>query len=146
MSDYTYFARERGTDGPVKIGRARDPYDRLQSISWKEGKKMELICAIPFDCERRFHNLFMNYHRGHEWFDWSPLMKRAVKHITLGKFDFEGLPEPKHVGFAVPAKQKRPFKPKRHAVTLYRDGVPIEELRFIPCDENGHPVLTGRSS
>lgn len=95
MIDYTYFAREFGTHGPIKIGRSHTPIARICDISSEVGKKIELICAIPFDCEHQFHQKFADYHRGGEWFEWSRFMKITINRLLLGTFDFNSLPPPR---------------------------------------------------
>jgi hypothetical protein len=97
MIDYTYFAREHGTYGPVKIGRSSNVMARLGCISTRTGKKIDLICAIPFDCEHSFHQKFAEWHRGGEWFEWSYLMQITLNRLMLGTFDFASLPPPKKI-------------------------------------------------
>ena len=67
----TYIIRA-GADGPVKIGKAADPYKRLIGIQVSHPEKLTLLRVIDtdFDAERVFHDRFAAQHIRGEWFSY----------------------------------------------------------------------------
>ncbi len=69
---WTYFVGWIG--GPVKIGRALDPYARMANIQNACPYRTHLwaVSSYPVHEERRLHKRFCERRLMREWFDWHP--------------------------------------------------------------------------
>ncbi len=75
----TYIARA-GAEGPVKIGRADDPEQRVRDIQTGHHEQLEIIRIVdtPFDAEPLFHERFALQHIRGEWFSFVEEMMTFV--------------------------------------------------------------------
>jgi hypothetical protein len=79
---YVYFVRAV-SGGPVKIGWALDPSDRLRALQANSPQKLELLVAYPatIEEERRLHREYA-YARLHgEWFAYRSTLQRRVRNL-----------------------------------------------------------------
>ena len=81
-----YFV-QAGTNGPVKIGRARDISTRLADLQVANHEPLRLLGFIrtdrdSFRRERDVHALFKDSWRGGEWFEFSPELAHFVETQT----------------------------------------------------------------
>lgn len=67
----TYLIRA-GKRGPVKIGRADDPEQRLSDLQTAHHERLELIRVVDtaFDAEPIFHERYAEHHIRGEWFNF----------------------------------------------------------------------------
>lgn len=91
-----YFIRPIGMSGPIKIGCSCSPTSRRDTLATWSPFPLEIVAEISgsMDYERRFHTLFRDQHRGHEWFDWTPELQRVIEEVAGGTFDLQTLPLP----------------------------------------------------
>jgi hypothetical protein len=65
-------------DGPIKIGVAQNPMNRLRSLQTGHPFELQLLGTIPGNAtdEKRLHHRFSKYHLRGEWFseDIKPLV------------------------------------------------------------------------
>lgn len=69
MQEYVYFVRS-GTHGPIKIGRAVDPHERLRQLQTGSPVELRLLGTIPggVDLEAALHDLLGDSRLRGEWF------------------------------------------------------------------------------
>jgi hypothetical protein len=99
---FVYFLKPVGSDGPVKIGHARYPHERLaQYMKWSPVElEIAAIAHVPDyrhdeRCEAQFHGKYRDQHTHHEWFEWSPELQKDIDAINSGEFVFADLPDPR---------------------------------------------------
>ncbi len=61
---------QAGPTGPVKIGRADDPEDRMRTLQTGQAEELRIIRIVdtPYDCEGAFHERFAEHRLRGEWF------------------------------------------------------------------------------
>lgn len=71
----TYIIRA-GLAGPVKIGKADDPHQRLRDLQTGNAEQLHLLRVVdtPFDAEPIFHLKFARNRLRGEWFEFHPGM------------------------------------------------------------------------
>lgn len=71
----TYIIRA-GDSGPVKIGKADNPHDRLAALQTGHPDELVLLRVVDtdFDCEDIFHERFARLRIRGEWFQFDPEM------------------------------------------------------------------------
>lgn len=96
MTDFVYFLRPRGSNGPVKIGCSKAPKSRVAVLEANLPWRLEIAASLPgsYDLERRFHARFLDQHTRREWFDWSPELEETIEAVRTGVFDTSALPAP----------------------------------------------------
>ena len=79
---FVYLIQE-GQDGPVKIGWARDPQDRLERMQTGNSRVLRLVCSFPggIGHERALHREFAAHHIRGEWFEPAPELLALVKSL-----------------------------------------------------------------
>lgn len=94
-----YFIKPIGMDGPVKIGHSRSPERRKEALEYWSPFPLEIVaeCEGMGGMERRFHAMFAADHVHHEWFKVTPALQMVVDQIAGGSFDFDSLPDAKHL-------------------------------------------------
>lgn len=78
----TYVLRGAGTD-LVKIGKSQNVSGRLRSLQSGSPAQLEVIRAIPFDCERRMHVRFAHLRKHGEWFQFDIDMLAETFHEDI---------------------------------------------------------------
>ena len=91
-----YFIKPIGMTGPVKIGVSIAPDNRRKTLETWSPFPLEIVAEIEggYALESRFHTLFIESYRKHEWFDWTPEMQAVIDAINAGSFDTASLPKP----------------------------------------------------
>jgi hypothetical protein len=86
MRYFIYFAKPVGSDGPIKIGRTRDPQKRLRSMNADSPVELEFaaVAEAEFEDEAKLHRQFDNCHLRGSWFAASPGITRAIALIAGG--------------------------------------------------------------
>lgn len=105
-TNYIYFIRSVGQDGPIKIGFSCYPENRLLTyMSWSP-IPLEIVAkvAVPVNrpqqrgpaqrLERQFHERYGAWRLHHEWFSPHPQLLADIDAINSGTFDTADLPEP----------------------------------------------------
>ena len=96
-SQFVYFIKPVGFEGPIKIGCSASPEQRRSALENWCPFPLEILAEIEggFDCERRFHALFEADHIRREWFNVSDRLLAVIASINAANFDLSSLPEPK---------------------------------------------------
>ena len=83
---YTYFA-QGVEDGPIKIGRSKDPQKRIEqfNVPWR----MRLIYVLEGNLEHLIHSAFDDLRMEGEWFRPGPALLRLLDRFR--KWDTENL-------------------------------------------------------
>jgi len=87
--DYVYFIQE-GHSGPIKIGVAAEPRNRLTDLQCANPRPVRLICAVKgsFKLEKHLHRLLKDHRIRGEWFHPSievlEAISEALKFSKLG--------------------------------------------------------------
>jgi hypothetical protein len=85
-SEFVYFLKPIGMDGPIKIGTSYEPLARLrQLMSWSPFE-LELIVKVPgsSELERNIHSCFKDAHKHGEWFHPVPRLTDAIAKLVAG--------------------------------------------------------------
>lgn len=87
MTQYIYFARCVGMDGPIKIGCSSFPWQRVKTLSIWAPYPVELLHQMPgnYLIERRIHAYFADLHSHSEWFRVSPGLVNAIDRLKAGE-------------------------------------------------------------
>jgi hypothetical protein len=70
-STFVYFIQAGGRGGPIKIGRARDVFQRLNQLQTGSPEELEILAVLAgaaVDLEKHLHQRFANSHLRGEWF------------------------------------------------------------------------------
>lgn len=74
---------QAGDDGPVKVGLAVNPYDRLSTL--QQGNAVTLtLRSVEWTCkhaEKFLHEIYAPAHIRGEWFEPAPLVKSVMEQI-----------------------------------------------------------------
>lgn len=83
MSNYVYFIRPVGADGPIKIGCSFVPQRRLEDFSVWSPAPLEIIGTVPgsFGDEKFLHECFADQHSHREWFHASDQLLTTIQDI-----------------------------------------------------------------
>lgn len=84
---YIYFV-QAGESGPIKIGLARSPKDRIKQLQAANHEELRLIavCDGNHRKERQFHEAFAADHIHGEWFKPSAELLALTDSLGLPKF------------------------------------------------------------
>lgn len=63
----TYVVRS-GASGPVKIGRSKDPANRIATLQTGCAEKLTLLHLLPWDAEKDLHRRLASWRMRGEWF------------------------------------------------------------------------------
>lgn len=94
---YVYFVQQ-GKDGPIKIGKAKNPRSRLSDLQVSSPFKLVprlLVCDQ--DLERRFHEMFSRLYIRGEWFNPGNHLTEYISHArksAWGSMDIRGCDVP----------------------------------------------------
>jgi hypothetical protein len=98
---YVYFIKTDATPVMIKIGKARNPDDRMATLQTGCPYELKLIGTILCKsdmhaeaCEKRLHREFKLERRRGEWFCYSDAMARIVATIIGRPFDETALSRP----------------------------------------------------
>lgn len=82
-----YFIRPIGMDGPVKIGCARVPPERLLQLTVWSPFPLEIAASTPggIPVERRLHTHFAATHSHKEWFFASDELDDLIRRLSAGE-------------------------------------------------------------
>lgn len=90
VPQFVYFIQQ-GDDGPVKIGTAADPLERLRQLQPGNPVPLTIRYVVPGDhpVERALHRHFADFRLTGEWFDMAPAVlawaaemeTRALAHL-----------------------------------------------------------------
>jgi hypothetical protein len=104
MKGCVYFIRPVGALGPVKIGHANNPHERLRDCQAHSPVALEIAAILPvaetgkrvmqLHMERRFHIKYADSRLHHEWFAATPELLADIGAVNGGTFDAESLPKP----------------------------------------------------
>lgn len=86
-TQFIYFIRPVGMDGPIKIGCSALPENRqLQLMAWSPFP-LEIVATIPgsFELERNIHQCFADLHSHGEWFRPGARLTAAISAISAGQ-------------------------------------------------------------
>lgn len=88
---YVYLIKDVSMTGHYKIGKTRNPHDRLSTFGVKLPFEIETVCLIRCD---RYHELESNLHRqfadkrvNGEWFNLSPEDVEYIKGLAYQETD-----------------------------------------------------------
>jgi hypothetical protein len=86
FSDFVYFIKPVGMDGPIKIGWSKLPARRLLSLSVWSPFKLELLHVIPgsFALEQTIHRCLWRSHSHNEWFQSTDEVRAFVEKLLNG--------------------------------------------------------------
>jgi len=75
---YTYFIVSE--DGFVKIGVAKNPWDRLKGLQTANphNLSLELLILGDIEIERLMHKLLKKHHHRGEWFKFEGILKQLI--------------------------------------------------------------------
>lgn len=78
-----YFIR-KGEFGPIKIGYARDPRQRIREIQTGSETRLHLLAVVQGgrDLERQLHEEFSEYRLEGEWFRPVPKIKARIRKFS----------------------------------------------------------------
>lgn len=78
INNWIYFLQAES--GPVKIGIARSPKDRLRQVQTHTHEEVRLIGVMPgnFKIERELHKRFRAFHIRGEWFNFSEEIQKLI--------------------------------------------------------------------
>ena len=82
-------------NGPIKIGRAIDPKDRLKKLQIGNHKKLNLIAVIPGKSalESKIHSDLKEFRRDGEWFNPTTEVLDYIRNIQCSEYEIEdGVP------------------------------------------------------
>ena len=84
---YTYFIQE-GDDGPIKIGSANNPDERLSQLQTASSRDLRLLLATTLVEERTLHAEFSEQRLKGEWFAPAARIFERIEQIKadLGKY------------------------------------------------------------
>jgi hypothetical protein len=109
-----------GIDGPVKIGRTRNPKQRLEALQTGHYETLALIRVIDGGKEEElwFHREFQDFHIRNEWFKFHDNMMVLVPTniIKKVKSGLPGRPGPKPNGKAMTGAERQ----RRHRLKKAR--------------------------
>ncbi len=80
-----YFVKPVGETGPIKIGSAKDPIERLAGLQLASPVALEIVAlldSVP-SLERALQHKFAESHRHGEWFDWSPALQALIDNHSI---------------------------------------------------------------
>ena len=76
----TYFI-QRGKNGPIKIGKSKDPEARLKELQTASDEELHLLAVVSGDIEKQLHEHFKNFRIRGEWFEAEPaLISLAIRY------------------------------------------------------------------
>jgi hypothetical protein len=81
---YVYFIQEVG-GGPVKIGFALTPTDRLRALQTGNPRKLRIVRTVRCEFrayERHLHRYYAPFHLAREWFKPEVLRIRAPREVA----------------------------------------------------------------
>jgi T5orf172 domain len=94
---YVYFARN-GKDGPIKIGKAKDPRKRIAGLQTSSPFTLvPLLLVCDQDFERILHRRFLGFRVRGEWFNPSDYLLGYISNATRsawGSMDIRGVDVP----------------------------------------------------
>lgn len=85
-TQFVYFVKPVGADGPVKIGCSTVPKRRLETLATWAPEPLELVVAIPGDfvLERNIHESLADLHTHREWFRADPRITELMAKLLAG--------------------------------------------------------------
>lgn len=91
MSDrYVYFIKPVHASGPIKIGIANVPSDRLKWLQARASEKLEIVGYVPgIQPDETYLHQQLFHHKSHgEWFHATPEVLAAVSQVlTAGRVE-----------------------------------------------------------
>jgi hypothetical protein len=130
----------------VKIGKTRDPRQRLRELQTGNPQRLRILCVVPGgeEVEKEIHRKFNHLRQGGEWFTHAQEIDDMIAQLTAA---FDGYVPPMSSRVQKKAKRKKGGKFR----TVYTD----ENDRRLECnsdgyyrwrwqvkDENGNPVVS----
>lgn len=87
MSQFIYFVKPVGMQGPIKIGVSWKPIDRLENLMLWSPFPLEIVLSFDGDCalEKNIHDCFADCHSHKEWFHPSERLITAIDRIKSGE-------------------------------------------------------------
>jgi Meiotically up-regulated gene 113 len=81
-----YLIKPVGKRGPVKIGVANNPEDRLAGLQCGSPLQLEIVGLISGDyaLERALHHRLRDDRLHGEWFRWSPELAQLIRENAFG--------------------------------------------------------------
>ncbi len=94
MSNYVYFIRPVGMDGPVKIGFSTDPERRRRELERSSPYKLEVAAKIAGDrlLEIRIHHYLRSSRLRGEWFEATEGLSSMITSVANGLSPFPEIP------------------------------------------------------
>jgi hypothetical protein len=140
----TYFIRQ-GKRGPIKIGTAFDPTDRLRNLQVSNPTRLYLL-GLSMLGEYHHHELFKQERISGEWFKPSRRLIRYIQRNTFrAEFYVKGrvitelhLPEEEDTPSIVPLDQ-----PSYTTRELFKQAMALQEPAKVVFDHNHSPDLFG---
>lgn len=140
---FVYFIKPVGQDGPIKIGVANNPEQRLTQIKCWSPVALEIAAVVPGDhaLERVIHECFAHAHSHGEWFSPVEALIRGVARIKMGVSVEEAFDLSKRTGYHRRSGPGR--KTVRHDVLP--DDHPFQRAIALAGSENKLAALIGYS-
>lgn len=129
-ASFVYFIQQ-GRGGPIKIGVATDPRDRLASLQTATPFELRLLAAMPgsFPEEKVLHARFHAHHIRGEWFNPAPWLMEEIEHIT----------KKEQAAGRDPVNPGKPYLPDVHNVTCLSDALRERRPGRDPADVIADP-------
>ena len=86
MTDFVYFIKPIGMDGPVKIGCSINPQSRLDTLMAWSPYPLEVAATVPggYSLEANIHDCFAHLHSHREWFRADRQLTKAIRRLQAG--------------------------------------------------------------
>lgn len=100
MSKFVYFIKPIGMAGPIKIGCAVNPVNRLCGLITWSPFPLEILVTIPGDytLERNIHHCLADTHSHREWFHPSEKLSGLIAALKAGTPIEEAIDLTKRIG------------------------------------------------
>jgi hypothetical protein len=88
------YAIQQGEDGPIKIGSAKDPDERLATLQCGNPQKLIGVAAweAPLAHERALHGAFSHLRIRGEWFEPTPVLLKFIYFMDAPYFFEDDMP------------------------------------------------------
>jgi len=84
FDSYVYFIQDGDSTGAIKIGRAKNPPERLRLMQTSAARRLVLLCALPGGprLELALHAAFAGARLSGEWFEPTKELVALVEELT----------------------------------------------------------------